>query len=347
MEERKQNIYIAYGNDLICGRTHILQLISKAYLLALESDATVHVICAGSGIPDKDFFLYGAHNIKRFHVTGSNVKLVDLLQYACRDCLPDLIIFPATERGCEAAALLAVRLDAGLTAECIDIQYTKERGYIFTRAAMSSSVLAQIVGQNSRAVLCTVKENAFTEETYLIEKGTTENCELGGCPYEDFIQVLDSYELPVRKLSGIQSAKRIFAIGRGVHSKELYNRIVLLAEKYDAVVGGTRAVVEDGRLEKERQIGQSGITVKPELYVGFGISGASQHMVGIRDAGTIIAINRDPNAPIFEYADYALIEDVEQIVVFLEKRGGKEHASAVSTSCGRILPLLSEAEGVH
>lgn len=103
-----------------------------------------------------------------------------------------------------------------------------------------------------------------------------------------------------------------FCIGRG--AIQYVDEIYELARKYNACVTGTRPVVEDGILERDRQVGQSGKSVSPQIYVGFGVSGASQHLVGIRNSKTIIAINNDSKAPIFNFADYGVVANVEDIV---------------------------------
>lgn len=110
------------------------------------------------------------------------------------------------------------------------------------------------------------------------------------------------------------NSKVVFAIGRGVKEKYTADIIKKLAYKYKAGLIGTRAAVEEGLIDKEQQVGQSGASICPDVYVGFGISGASQHMVGIRNAKLVIAVNSDENAPIFNFADYAIVDNLNNVI---------------------------------
>lgn len=111
----------------------------------------------------------------------------------------------------------------------------------------------------------------------------------------------------------LESSKIVFGLGRGIKGKNDLELVKKVARKYNAVIAGSRGIVEDGFIEKENQIGQSGISVSPDIYVAIGISGASQHMVGVKNAKKIIAINSCRQAPIFAYADYCIIDDFRNV----------------------------------
>lgn len=175
---------------------------------------------------------------------------------------------------------------------------------------------------NSEIEMCTVKNNVFNighnidKKPVNIEfydyKGDREsNISL----YTTINRVLNKE----KNNDDFTSSKLVFVVGRGVKGTETLNLLRKVASKYGAQILGTRAAVEEYLIEKNRQVGQSGISICPDIYVGFGVSGASQHIVGIKNSKIIIAVNKDKSAPIFNYADYAIIEDVTTILLELDK----------------------------
>lgn len=301
---------------------HMAQIISKARTLADGSSYTVCVLYVGEKKESTikkilkcgtDLLLYG--------ITCKNVGMwqySDIITDIVKARKPQLILFQATNFGKDIAAIISTRFEAGLTADCIEILYDSKKGFLFVRAAICDSVVAQISCINCDINMATVKEGVFKISTtdrktdMQILDFAVQDCENKYGKNEVCLEVQQIEQ--IENEININEYATVFCIGRGASSPECIKAIYLLAEKYNACVVGTRPIIEDGLMDKARQVGQSGKSISPQLYVGFGVSGASQHLVGIRNAKKIIAINSDPKAPIFEYADYSIMTDVKEIL---------------------------------
>lgn len=301
---------------------HSFELLSKAKSLVCDG-MRVSAICFGEHNKSmlQYLFHYGANEIictPTFNIDCIQATkiLFDMLNGI--ECKPNLIIFPATEWGKNIAAELAVKIDGGLTSECIDIEYKKINNiyqFVFTRAAICSTVLAKIICANTNICMCTCKERTFMANktictnNYSIREWISET-------HETDLQGTILYSEPAvfqNRNMLLESSKIVFGLGRGIKGKNDLELVKKVARKYNAVIAGSRGIVEDGFIEKENQIGQSGISVSPDIYVAIGISGASQHMVGVKNAKKIIAINSCRQAPIFAYADYCIIDDFRNV----------------------------------
>lgn len=318
------NIWIVC-DDHSYEKKHILQLISRGHELSSKINAVLSVIYIGNKtIQDAKILSgYGVDQIIYADCNSNDVRVrTDIIIQMVHTYRPNVILVPATKDGKYIAATISIEFESGLTAECIDITIEDNNEFIFSRAALSSSVIAAIKCINSKLHLCTVKDNVFeikksqNQKSLLLEQFTyQENNTL----VSEQLVLLQRKLIEARDDNEWQYAKTVFAVGRGVSDQEDLERIHKLAKKFDAEVVGTRAAVEEGLIEKQRQVGQSGVSVCPNVYVGFGVSGASQHIVGMKNSKLIIAINKDKDAPIFDYADYAIVEDVKSIINGLEE----------------------------
>lgn len=303
--------------------THILQLVTKARKLAKEVDGSVGVICFGSY--DEEWInqlqVYGAENIL-FYETEEEVTCEEIRDFAeegLKRLMPEVVLFPSSPTGKIVAAMLSTRFEAGLTADCIDIDLDASNELGFSRAAINDSVIARIKCINCEMKMGTIKKDVFPAEP-LEEKGNgkVERYQWKGPKKRLNRDVLWQEPFEAVETIDINQYSTVFCIGRGVRSQAVKDRIVKIAEQLGAGIIGTRAAVEDGLIEKERQVGQSGKSISPNIYVAFGVSGASQHMVGIKNAKRIIAVNHDEHAPIFQYADYCIVEEVEAFIETIE-----------------------------
>lgn len=308
----------AYDND------HSLQILSKARALGQTiRNSKVIAICIGAYKEERLNKLKGIDLIVIYRkkelrdITG----LIDVTYEILNQTNSELVLFPASLYGREAAARLSIRMDAGLTADCIDIEAADD--FYFCRAAINQTVLAKIKCINCSKKMCTVKKDVFMIDEYDGDKSPRIKEFVADFQTEqksEFYEILESFQIKQKQAEDIHAHEIVFCIGRGAKGKTVCDRIYRLAKHCGAGVVGTRAAVEEKMIEKERQIGQSGKSIAPKLYVGFGVSGANQHMVGIKNASTIIAINNNENEPIFDYADYPIIENIEDVVTEMEKQ---------------------------
>jgi electron transfer flavoprotein alpha subunit len=289
-----------------------LGVLSKAATL----DEDVEAVLLGSEVEGlaAEAGRYGA---KRVHVMEDVLLArplpqprVDVLETLVREGGFDTVLFAATVLSADIAAGLAARLDAGLNWDLTDV-VVEDGKLVGKRPALGDSVYVD-VGWTSEPRLA------------LIRSGTFEPAERGGeaevakfeSRLQDFSLAAEMVEQAHEESEGpsIEDADVIVAGGRGLGSPENFALVEELAKALGGAVAATRAVVDAGWYPYAAQVGQTGKTVSPKLYIACGISGAIQHKVGMQSSGLIVAINKDPNAPIFEYADLGVVGDVHEIV---------------------------------
>lgn len=225
-----------------------------------------------------------------------------------------LIVFMSTDNGKMLASRLAIRYSSGLVAECVSINKGKEDAFVFQRAALSGSVIAEIVCKDSDIQMCTIKN--VTSPMMPAEKS-------GKCEIKRFVQPFTGNEhfkieeivnLEADQVADLTSADIIIGLGCGIKNKTLIGKVEQIAEQLSIALGYTRGFVELHEDNRQRQIGQSGFLVSPKLYIAFGVSGATQHIVGVNNAQCIISVNIDEKAPIHEHSDYIIVEDAESVI---------------------------------
>lgn len=227
---------------------------------------------------------------------------------------PGILFVGATFIGRDLGPRVAARLNTGLTADCTSIDVEVENGDLLaTRPAFGGNLMATIACPEHRPQMATVRPGVF-------EKVNTDGA---NCKVEKVEVKLTNNDLRTKVLEIIKSkkdivdiseAKIIVAGGRGVGSKENFELLGELAKVLGGTVAGSRAAVEKGWIENAYQVGQTGKTVKPSIYIACGISGAIQHVAGMQDSDMIIAINKDETAPIMKVADYGIVGDVKKVL---------------------------------
>jgi electron transfer flavoprotein alpha subunit len=227
----------------------------------------------------------------------------------------DYVFGPSTTFGKDLMPRVAALLNVGQVSDIM----TVETPHRFTRPIYAGNAILTVEVPAGKKIVATVRTASWKEAA------------AGGSAAIESISV--TAEIPTHtrfvRLAGahserpdLQSAKKVISGGRGVGSAENFNIIYKLADKIGAGVGASRAAVDAGYVANDMQVGQTGKIIAPDLYVAIGISGAIQHLTGIKDAGTIVAINKDPEAPIFEIADIGLVGDLFEIVPELERKLG-------------------------
>lgn len=228
---------------------------------------------------------------------------------------PEVVLLGATSIGRDIAPRIAGKVGTGLTADCTRLEVDQEDHKLLqTRPAFGGNLMATIVCPKNRPQMSTVrpgvmKKAAFTQEIH--------------GELEIFIPTLKEEEIRTALIEKIKSdkkkvnlidAKIIVSGGRGLKAPEGFALIKALAEKVNGEVGSSRACVDAGWIEHLHQVGQTGTTVRPDLYIACGISGAIQHLAGMSESKYIVAINKDPNAPIFKVCDYGIVGDLNEVI---------------------------------
>jgi electron transfer flavoprotein alpha subunit len=235
---------------------------------------------------------------------------VDALAGIVRDRGFDTLLFAATVLAADVAAGLSARLQAGLNWDLTDL-VTQNGALIGKRPALGDSVYVD-VGWSSEPRLALIRSGTFDPQ----ETGGEAQVEEVDAQFEDFSTAATMIERAHAESEGpsIEDADVIVAGGRGLGAPENFKLVEELAQALGGAVAATRAVVDAGWYPYATQVGQTGKTVSPKLYIACGISGAIQHKVGMQSSGIVVAINKDPNAPIFEFSDLGVVGDLNEIV---------------------------------
>ena len=313
------------------------ELLTKGRKLANELGVELEAVVAGTGIKDKvesQILPYGVDKLFVFDEEGlfpyTSAPHTDILVNLFKEEKPQICLMGATVIGRDLGPRVSSSLTSGLTADCTQLEIgsyeDKKTGKVYEgllyqiRPAFGGNIVATIVNPEHRPQMATVRSGVMQQAIY---DGKAKNEVVYAdvakyVPTTDFVvKVLDRHvEAAKHNLKG---APIVVAGGYGVGSKEGFNQLFLLAKELHGEVGASRAAVDAGWIDSDRQIGQTGLTVHPKVYIACGISGQIQHIAGMQDSGIIISINNDPDAPINKIADYIINGNVEAVVPKLIK----------------------------
>jgi len=251
-------------------------------------------------------FLYDHPSLKEFDTIRYKQNIVNLV----KEENPEIFLLGATHLGRSLGPRIAVALKTGLTADCIDLKVDEEGNLIQIRPAFSGNILAHIKTK-TRPQMSTVRYK-------VMEKRERDPTRKGEIIMKD-AEVIENSGMKILKKEkagevNVTEADILVSGGRGLKKPDDFKILRELADFLGGVVGSSRPLVDEGWIGREHQVGFSGNTVKPKLYFACGISGAPQHLAGMRDSDIIVAINTDPSAPIFKVADYGIVGDLYEVV---------------------------------
>ena len=306
------------------------ELLGEAQKLAKDLKTNISaVLCGGENIEEEaaHLFAYGADKVYLLH--HDELKDYKSLPYtrAVAELLqkekPEIFLLGATTMGRDLAARLAIRIGAGLTADCTGLDIDPEKKILKqTRPAFGGNIMATIISPNNRPQMATVRPKVFKKSKVPSPKPPAPNT-------IKFKPVINDEDLVVKLLEVIKDesvkvnlaeAEIIVSGGRGLGDPKNFKLVEDLAKVLGGAVGASRATVDADWISAHHQVGQTGKTVGPKLYIACGISGKIQHLVGMQGSDTIIAINKDPDAPIFKVATYGIVGDVLEYLPLITKK---------------------------
>lgn len=313
-----------------------LELLTKGRQLANTLGVKLEAVVIGDKLHDieKELFRYGADTVykvedKRLFPYTSNPHASVLINLF-KEIKPQICLMGATCIGRDLGPRVSSALHSGLTADCTaleigphtDPKTGKEYENLLyqIRPAFGGNIVATIVNPECRPQMATVREGVMKKQIHDVNhKGEVVNLDVKKYVNpEDFVVEIIDRHIEKSKVN-IKNASIIVAGGYGMGTKENFDLLYQLADTLGAEVGASRAAVDAGLAEHDRQIGQTGVTVRPKLYIACGISGQIQHIAGMQDSAMIISINSDPNAPINDIADYVITGNAEDIIPKLIK----------------------------
>jgi len=304
-----------------------LELIGKGKELAEKRNTDVTAVIVGKGVSSLTATLshYGADNVivieddrlERYMTEPYTKALFEVVQAK----KPEIMLFGATSIGRDLAPRVSARVHTGLTADCTGLEIDEETGHLLmTRPAFGGNIMATIICKEFRPQMATVRPGVMQKlDEDKSKQSKVENFKVDFKDTDFNVEILEEVVETKKKIK-IEDAKILVSAGRGFGSKENISIADDLARALGmAEVSGSRAAVDSGWLEKDRQVGQTGKTVRPNLYFALGISGAIQHLAGMEESDLIIAVNKNPDAPMFETADIGIVGDLNKVVPELTK----------------------------
>ncbi len=311
------------------------ELLGKAKELAKDMETEVTAVLLGYHVSDlcKELARYGADKIITVDEKALEVYTTEPYAHAMYHVIekykPAVVLYGATAIGRDLAPRVSARVKTGLTADCTKLEVADDgtKNLRMTRPAFGGNIMATILCPDYRPQMATVRPGVMQKIKPIdgaevpVEKFELEI----GADHQN-VEILEIIKKVSNKMD-IQDAKILVSGGRGMGCPENFKVLQDLADALGGTVSSSRAAVDAGWVEKDLQVGQTGKTVRPNLYIACGISGAIQHLAGMEDSDVIIAINKDESAPIFEVADYGIVGDVLKIVPLFTEQVKKAMAA--------------------
>ena len=322
MFENNKNIWVYIETEEGKPKAVGFELLSPGRDIADKRGCSLVAVVIGNGVEEtaKQAIAYGADQVLLLDAPEYNIYNTDVFGEAMVGLIekyqPEGILIGATNHGRDLGPCVSCRIKTGLTADCTAIDLDGESGNIaWTRPAFGGNLMATILCPNTRPQMGTVRPGVF-------KKPVADESRTGEIIREQMKIPENRVELikRVREVAesvNLDEAEIIVSGGNGVGSAENFSYIKALADTLGGAVGASRAAVDNGWISHAHQVGQTGKTVAPKLYIACGISGAIQHIAGMSGSDTIIAVNKDPDAPIFSVADYGIVGDLFEVLPVL------------------------------
>ncbi len=318
-------VFVQQVDGAITGVSY--ELIGKGKELAKALDTEVTAVLLGYQVENLCDSLaeHGADKIILVDDKALEVYKTEPYAHAMYEVIeqhkPEIVLYGATAIGRDLAPRVSARVHTGLTADCTKLEIAEDtKEFRMTRPAFGGNIMATIVCPDFRPAMATVRPGVMQKlKPVAGAKAPVEKMNVTFTPNNMDVEILDIIKKVSNKMD-IQDAKILVSGGRGMGCPENFQLLRDLADALGGEVSSSRACVDAGWVEKDIQVGQTGKTVRPNLYIACGISGAIQHLAGMEESDVIIAINKDETAPIFEVADYGVVGDVTKILpIFTEK----------------------------
>lgn len=300
-----------------------LELLGKGRKIADELGVEVIAALVGKDVEKHGKLLveYGADKVMILENDAlelySTEPYTQAMVSVVNEVMPEIVLFGATSIGRDLAPRVSARLETGLTADCTSLEVSEERMLLMTRPAFGGNIMATIISPDHRPQMSTVRPGVMTKMDREIGRfGEIIKMPIEITKNNKFVEIL-SFEKETEEKQDIQEATVLISGGRGVGSAENFKMLYDLADTLGGLVSASRAAVDSGWMDHDRQVGQTGKTVRPNVYFACGISGAIQHVAGMEEAELIIAVNKDKGAKIFEVADLGVVGDVHKVLPFV------------------------------
>lgn len=278
------------------------------------ADESCDVSILGNFGADKVFVL--SHRKAGFFELEADVSAISSI---ISEILPSKVLFPATDYGRVLAPEVAARLHCGITADCTDFDIDAEGHLVQIRPALGGNITAHIISPSTLPQMATARPSVFKKREYKTENFEKIVVKNDFPLLAEKVLKLNEKSIITNSCAKIEDARIVVSVGSGVSSRELVQRFSDFAESIGGVLACSRKIVEKGWLEQSLQVGQSGKTITPDIYFAIGISGAVQHLAGMKSSGFIVAVNTDKSAEIFNYSDLGFVMDAEEWLNSAEK----------------------------
>ena len=301
-----------------------IELLTPGKMMAGKQGGALVAVVIGSGVDEavKAASEHGADKV--IVVDGPEYKHYSTDAYAIALCTlvekygPTSMLIGATNNGRDLGPRVSCRLHTGLTADCTALDIDEETGNVaWTRPAFGGNLMATIICPNHRPQIGTVRPGVFKKSDVTAANAEIVKEDVHVADDQIRTQVLEIIKDMGGENVDLEGAEIIISGGRGVGGPEGFEPIKALAAELGATVGASRAAVDAGWIAHAHQVGQTGKTVGPKLYIACGISGAIQHLAGMSGSDVIVAINKDPDAPIFDVADYGVVGNLFEVLPVL------------------------------